>query len=120
MVRQAHQVGLDHLPAHLNRVKAFQHEPLPENIRSQILHRLAFLGYIVLIWPRPLRFQGRFASKAASLPRPLRFQGRIKLKLTMKTMKSMKFFYSFFMVFMSFMVEHFLAQNARCCLSRYD
>jgi hypothetical protein len=69
MVRQAHQVGLDHLPAHLNRVKAFQHEPLPENIRSQILHRLAFLGYIVLIWPRPLRFQGRFASKAASLPR---------------------------------------------------
>jgi hypothetical protein len=76
-----------------------------------------------LTWPRPLRYQGRFATKAASLPRPLRYQGRFayrtKLKLTMKTMKGMKFFSSFFMLFMSFMVEHFLVQNARRCLSRY-
>jgi Na+-driven multidrug efflux pump len=47
-------------------------------------------------------------------------RARTKLKLTMKYMKGMKFFYSsFFMVFMPFIVEHFLAQDARRCLSRY-
>jgi hypothetical protein len=32
-----------------------------------------------LTWPRPLRYQGRFATKAASLPRPLRLQNQTEI-----------------------------------------